>query len=300
MRSLKKKSRLLVLCLSAILLSGGISLASGHVGHHFSGSFHYSGGLFYRGFQPYYSIFPYPLAVYPYYYQYGAYFDTTSRYDNFPYSTGSRYDNFGPFQSQQYTPQLQSNTYNNNNNTYNYTYNYYGSSENSSSQYGAASRSPSPQKSETGIYYENAVNAFKNGDYAAAAENFKNAIRQANKFIPLAYTQALFANGNYPEAVEQLRLALDKYSDSDSILFPSFLYPSNQILRNQIEKLRSQVNENPDLQLLIGYQLFGIKKMDDAAAYLNKAKSNPADQAAATKLLSMMKKAVTTGPVGQK
>ncbi|MGA2915683.1 MAG: hypothetical protein ABSE89_06625 [Sedimentisphaerales bacterium] len=310
MRNLKEKSRLLVLCLPAILLLNGISLAGGHGGHHISGGFH--GRSFSSRFSPFYGGIPFIIG--PYSYGSNDYYTYHSRYDNFPYSTGSRYDNFPnpssydnyqsrydnfPYSSQAQSPQPQGNTYNNSNNTYNYTYNYYGGAEGSTAQYGSvSSRSASPQKSEVGIYYENGVVAFKDGHYAAAADNFQRAIRQANKFMPLAYTQALFANGNYTGAAEQLRLAIDKYSpENDRILFPGFLYPSNLILLNQIEKLRGQADINSDLQLLVGYQLFGVKKFDDAAAYLNKAKTNPVNEPAAAKLLSMMKKAVTTGPL---
>jgi hypothetical protein len=246
-------------------------------------------------FYPSYSRFQsQPVLIdFPYIYQYGVNFDTRSRYDNFPNPSNyddyrSRYDNF-PYSSQAQSSPPQGNTYNY------YTYNYYGSAEGSAAQYGSTPYQRStPQKSEVGIYYENGAVAFKDGDYAAAAENFQHAIRQANKFMPFAYTQSLFAGENYTQAIEQLRLAIGKISpENDSILFPSFLYPSNQILLTQVEKLRRQANTDSDLQLLVGYQLFGVKKMDEAVTFLNKAKSNSVNEPAATKLLLMIEKTRT-------
>jgi hypothetical protein len=182
-------------------------------------------------------------------------------------------------------------------NTYNYcTFNYFNGTEDSATQNDPpAYQRQLPQKTEVGIFYGDGVTAFKNGDYAEAAKNFQRAMRQANKFMPFAYVQALFADEDYTEATEQLRLALDKLSPkSDRILFPIFLYPSDQILLTQIEKLREQACSNSDLQLVIGYQLFGVKKMDEAAEFLNKAKSNSVNELAATKLLLIIKKTKTT------
>jgi hypothetical protein len=176
------------------------------------------------------------------------------------------------------------------------TYNYFGGTEDSAAQNDPpAYQRQLPQKTEVGIFYGDGVTAFKNGDYAEATKNFQRAIRQANKFMPFAYTQALFADENYAQATEQLRLALDKLSpENDSILFPKFLYPSDQILLTQIEKLREQAGSDSDLQLLVGYQLFGVKKMDEAVEFLNKAKSNSVNELAATKLLLMIEKTKTT------
>ncbi len=261
------------------------------------------GGSFY----PFHSRFQFPLILigFPYDYQYYDYNRYYSRYDNFPHTTGSRYDNFPypsnydnyqsrydnfPYSSQAQSSPPQGNTYNY------YTYNYYGGSEGSAAQYESpVYQRQLPQKTEVGIFYENGVTAFKNGNYAEAAKNFQRAIRPVNKFMPLAYTQALFADENYAQATEQLRLAIDKFSsENDSILFPGFLYPSNQILLTQIEKLRGQAGFDSDLQLLIGYQLFGVKKMDEAVKFLSKAKLNPVNKPAATKLLLMIEKTKTT------
>jgi hypothetical protein len=319
MRNVKEISRFLALCLLPILLLSNISLArmsgfgghhtsgfgghhmSGFGGHRISGGFHHSGRFFNSRFQPFYGI---PVVIGSYGYQSNDYYTYHSRYDNFPRTTDSRYDNFPypsnndnyrsrydnlPYSSQAQSSPPQGNTY-----AY-YTYNYYGGTESSTAKYGSTPYQRStPQKSEVGIYYENGVAAFKNGDYSAAAENFQHATRQANKFMPFAYTQALFANGNYTQAAGQLRTAIDKLSpENDNILFPSFLYPSNQILLTQIEKLRRQTSSDSDLQLLVGYQLFGVKKMDEAVAFLNKAKLNSVNEPAATKLLLMIEKTRT-------
>ena len=192
-----------------------------------------------------------------------------------------RYSDLDPPPEEQYLPPQGDNTYN-----------YFSGTEYSAAQnYSSTYRRQLPQKTEVGIYYGDGVAAFKDGDYAEAAKNFQRAIRPANKFMPLAYTQALFADKNYAQAAEQLRLALDRFSpENNSLLFPRFLYPSDQILLTQIEKLRGQAGSNSDLQLLVGYQLFGVKKMDEAVKFLNKAKSNSVNEPAATKLLLMIEK----------
>ena len=304
MQNVRKHLRLLAFGLLAIMLLGDISSAAmgGFGGHGMRGRFGHSARFFNSSFgMPYSNFQGIPIIMGDY--QSNDYYTYHSRYDNFPYTTDSRYDNSpNPAQSRYNTQPPQGNTYSNNNNTYTYTYNtynYYGGDEGSAAKYGSSAyQRPTQQKSEVGIYYENGVTAFKNGDYAAAAKNFQNAIRQANKFMPLAYTQALFANGNYAPAAEQLRLAINKLSpENDKILFPSFLYPGNTVLLSQIETLRKNADTNSDFQLLVGYQLFGVKKFADAAAFLNKAKSNPINEPAATKLLLMMKKAVTNGPL---
>jgi tetratricopeptide (TPR) repeat protein len=295
MANVKKYTRLSVFCLLTITLLADISVA--RMGGGFlrcRGGFHHSMRFFNPRFGPFYSNFQgIPLIIGPYDYQSNDYYTYHSRYDNFPNTTGSRYDNF-PYSSQVQSPPSQGNTYNNY--TYNYTYNYYGGTEGSTAQYGSSAHQRQlPQKTEVGIFYENGVTAFKNGNYAEAAKNFQCAIRPANKFMPLAYTQALFADKNYAQAIEQLRLALDKLSpEKNSILFPRFLYPNDQILLTQIDKLCELAGSDSDLQLLVGYQLFGVKKMDEAVKFLNKAKSNSVNEPAATKLLLMIEKAKTT------
>jgi tetratricopeptide (TPR) repeat protein len=289
----KGYKRLLVFCLLVFILCDGTSFASRGVGRcgppaGWRGTSFTSRGVSRYGPSVGWGVTrfqPYPIIIgFPYDYQYYDYDRYYNRYDVL-----GRYDILYPSsQVQALSPQ---------GNIYNYcTYNYFGGTEDSAAQNNppAYQRQP-PQKTEVGIFYGDGVTAFKNGNYAEAAKNFQRALRQANKFMPLAYTQALFADENYAQATKQLRLALDKLSpENDSILFPKFLYPSDQILLTQIEKLREQAGSDSDLQLLVGYQLFGVKKMDEAVEFLNKAKSNSVNELAATKLLLMIEKTKTT------
>jgi tetratricopeptide (TPR) repeat protein len=129
-------------------------------------------------------------------------------------------------------------------------------------------------------YFEQAVEAFENSYYDKAAELFANAMALAPEdvILPYAYAQALFAAEHYYEAVDVLRLALEKVDPQEkSVFYPRGLYPDDEILFAQIEQLAAKAEQDSlsyDLQLLLGYQLLGIGEYDQAAVPLEQARQD--------------------------
>ncbi|MHC4185987.1 MAG: tetratricopeptide repeat protein, partial [Planctomycetota bacterium] len=107
-------------------------------------------------------------------------------------------------------------------------------------------------------YFEDAVQAFENGDYERAAELFAETIKLApdDMIVPFAYCQSLFANGRYTEAAEVLRLALAKVSpEKEGVFYPRGLYTEEDVLYEQIDRLAATAEMyglDGDLQLLGG------------------------------------------------
>jgi tetratricopeptide (TPR) repeat protein len=129
-------------------------------------------------------------------------------------------------------------------------------------------------------YFEQAVKAFENGEYDSAAELFAKAMELASEdiILPYAYAQALFAAEHYSDAVDVLRLALEKVEPEDEgVFYPRGLYPDDEILFAQVKQLaeKAELNSvNYDLQLLLGYQLLGIGEFDQAVGPLEQARQD--------------------------
>jgi predicted Zn-dependent protease len=199
--------------------------------------------------------------------------------------------------------------------TYNYyTYNYYGGDDGSTQDtYGLspvdantfadvreklASQKAQEPAAETiaDRYFEEGVQAFENGDYATAAEKFAAAIdlESDDVVLPFAYCQALFASGRYSEAAEVLRGAVAKLPpDEEGVIFPRGLYPSDDILQEQIGILADKTeldSDNEDLQLLLGYQLLGAEKFDQAVEPLQRINPYGENGKAAAALMALLEK----------
>ena len=144
--------------------------------------------------------------------------------------------------------------------------------------------------------FDNGVNAFGQGSFAQAADNFAEAMRIApdDTILPFAYAQARFAEGRYTESADALRTALQKSSpDKMGVYYPRGLYLDESTLTGQIDQLATAAQSNPsdsNLQLLLGYQWLGIGETQKAIEPLKNAQSNPENQAAATMLLNLAEK----------
>jgi tetratricopeptide (TPR) repeat protein len=145
-------------------------------------------------------------------------------------------------------------------------------------------------------YFEEAVKAFEEGDYAAAAEKFAEAMALApeDMVLPFAYTQAFFANGQYTEAAWALRSALQNVpAEAEGVFYPRGLYTEEDLLFEQIDLL-SEVAElyssDADIQLLLGYQLLGIGEIDEALEPLQKASLDLNNKDAAEILLDLLER----------
>ncbi len=144
--------------------------------------------------------------------------------------------------------------------------------------------------------FDEGVKSFEAGDYAIAAMKFDEAMRLSSQdmILPFAYTQALFASGQYDKAADVLRDALKNVSpDKEGVFFPRGLYANDDVLFAQVEKLvgaADRTENDADLQLLLGYQLLGVGETGYARETLEEAAQAPANAAPAGILLKMLDK----------
>ena len=90
-----------------------------------------------------------------------------------------------------------------------------------------------------------------------------------------------------------MRSTLEKYkvTDEPEIFFPIGLYPNQNVLNKQIEKLKETADFQPyraELQLLLGYQLIGIEQFKQAEDALINAKKDLINADAANILLLLL------------
>jgi len=160
-------------------------------------------------------------------------------------------------------------------------------------------KEPAPETSAD-RFFDQAVKAFDAGDYATAKQKFRAAMSASPEDIvlPFAYVQALFADGDYQKATEVLREAMTRVSpEQEGVFYPRGLYSDESALEAQIEQLEQTVvqnAENTDLELLLGYQLVGVSRFDEAGGYLHHASLDQTNKQAATALLGVLEKLETT------
>ncbi|MHC4241392.1 MAG: tetratricopeptide repeat protein [Planctomycetota bacterium] len=145
-------------------------------------------------------------------------------------------------------------------------------------------------------YFEDAIGAFELNNYERAAELFAQAWELApdDVILPFAYCQALFAAERYTEAAEVLRAALAKVKpEEEGIFYPRGLYSKDDVLFEQMNRLAEKAelySFDPDLQLLLGYNLLGIGEIDDAVEPLRLATLDLENAPAAAVLLGLLEK----------
>jgi len=150
--------------------------------------------------------------------------------------------------------------------------------------------------------FDEAVTAFEAGDYAIASDKFAKAAKLApdDMILPFASAQALFADEQYSEAAEVLRSALANVTpEEEGVFYPRGLYSEDEVLFEQIDRLTERtgfLSHDADLQLLSGYQLLGIGKIDEAAEHLQQAQLDMDNTTAATVLLGLVEKIKTENP----
>jgi hypothetical protein len=161
-----------------------------------------------------------------------------------------------------------------------------------------AAKEPDPE-TLADRHFEDAVKAFEAGDYDTAVGSFADALglESDDMVLPFAYVQALFANQQYSEAVEVLRESLVQLPpDAEGVFYPRGLYPDDDILFEQIGQLAAEAELDPldeDLQLLLGYQLLGARKLDRAIGPLQQIGPDSENAAPAAKLLELLEKIKT-------
>ena len=160
-----------------------------------------------------------------------------------------------------------------------------------------AQQAPEPaEPTLADTYFEAAVKAFEAAQYETAAEKFARAMQLAPEdiILPFAYSQALFANGQYAEAAAVLRKVLEKIApEKEGVFYPRGLYADDDMLLQQLDCLFEQADlrsSDPNLQLLLGYQLLGIGETDAAIAHLLSAAQDEENTLAAAVLLQLAEK----------
>lgn len=145
-------------------------------------------------------------------------------------------------------------------------------------------------------FFEDGVKAFEAGNYRKAVYYFRSAVRVESDDIvlPFAYAQALFAGRQYDEAAKVLRENITKLSEEDkAVFYPRGLYPNDETLFGQIERLAARLERYPDneeLRFLLGYQYLGIGRYEEAAGQLRRLDSQSKNSAAAAVLLELIEK----------
>ncbi|UCF44149.1 MAG: tetratricopeptide repeat protein [Planctomycetota bacterium] len=152
------------------------------------------------------------------------------------------------------------------------------------------------RKERVNTYLDSVTEAFAAGDYAEASSRALDAVRGEPDVavLPFVYTQSLFAHGRYTRAAAVLREALSNIDpDTREIYYPLGLYPDENLLTEQIEALTNAVRaepDNADLQLLLGYQLLGADRLDQAREALQQAQNDYVNRDAAATLMEVLEK----------
>jgi hypothetical protein len=155
---------------------------------------------------------------------------------------------------------------------------------------------------EADQYLQDIADAFATRDYDKAARRASEGLSAEpdNPVLPFVHSQALFAGGNYSEAARVLREALRNVDVQNQGVFYSFgFYPDESALSKQIDRLTEAVGAVPsraDLQLLLGYQLLGVGRYDDALKALRVAERNHVNKEAAGIMIDVLEKARAAGP----
>ncbi len=152
------------------------------------------------------------------------------------------------------------------------------------------------EESPSDVHFNRAVEAFGNGDFAGAAEEFRAAVILSpdDIILPFTYCQGLFAGGQYAHAASVLRAALSRVPEgNETIYYPRGLYADEDVLTAQIDSLAAATKTEPfnsDFQLLLGYQLLGMGKADEAIEPLTEAGKDPVNTASAELLMGLVEK----------
>ncbi len=141
---------------------------------------------------------------------------------------------------------------------------------------------------------DNISQAFVLGNYEKAVIRAQEALRQMpdNTKLRFICAQTLFADGRYQNAAITVRSTLERMAQTgqQDVFYPMSLYPDQTVLNQQIDKLTAAVNVTPydaSLKLLLGYQLLGVGRVDEALGHLRKASQDTINEKAALYLVKV-------------
>jgi tetratricopeptide (TPR) repeat protein len=166
-------------------------------------------------------------------------------------------------------------------------------------QEAAAQTEDSPAAETTAdVCFDQAVELFAQGKYEQAVFKLRVAmvLDPEDVILPFAYCQALFASGDYASAAAVLRRTLENQPEDEAqqtVYYPRGLYQDEKILHQQIDQLAEKAGleaDNADYQLLLGYQLLGAGRLDEAITPLHKALDLDIAEAPSMILIKLLEK----------
>jgi tetratricopeptide (TPR) repeat protein len=144
---------------------------------------------------------------------------------------------------------------------------------------------------------DNISQAFVLGNYDRAIVRAQQALKQMpdNTMLRFTYSQTLFADGRFQNAAITVRSTLEMMAQTgqQDVFYPMSLYPDQTTLSQQIDRLIVAINAKPhdaSLKLLLGYQLLGVGRIDEAVGYLQKASQDTINEKAALYLVKVSSK----------
>ena len=155
-------------------------------------------------------------------------------------------------------------------------------------------------------YIDSVAKLFAKGDYRQAVGRASEALKAQpdSPILPFVYAQSLFANQQYGDAAGVLRETLRKVDVKEmGVFYSTGFYQSQATLNDQIGNLSEAAQNNPDLsglQLLLGYQLLGLERFDDARNALELAKTQYTDKDAAETLIWVLNETKKTQQTTEK
>jgi uncharacterized protein HemY len=143
-------------------------------------------------------------------------------------------------------------------------------------------------------HLDNIAEVFAAGDYDKALLLAKEAVDDEpdSTALRLLYSQTLFATEKHAYAAVVLRQALAQIQrQQQDLSYPIGFYPNADAINAQIDNLALKAKDNPDradLQLLLGYQLLGVRKFDQAEHALKNAQDDVINAHAARMLIDLL------------
>lgn len=148
--------------------------------------------------------------------------------------------------------------------------------------------------------------AFRSENYIIARSTARAALMQYPDDMGLLMigSQAEFASEDYKQAATLLRKALTSQDiEKYGVPVPAQLYANDQVWAEQIDRLLEAVLDdktNPELNLLLGYQLFASGDIEISKEFLNKAVLDHINRRSARVLLDTFNSAEQAGDLGEK
>ena len=145
-------------------------------------------------------------------------------------------------------------------------------------------------------FFDEAVTAFEGANYDMAADKLVQAMEYApdDMILPFAYAQTLFAGERYTDAAQALRNAMENTTtEKEGVFYPRGLYSEDEVLFGQIDQLAERARVfsfDTNYQLVLGYQLLGIGKIEEAEGPLRQALTADENIPAAAKLLNLLER----------